>query len=134
MALNNINDLVPLTTNQREIWLEQELFPDSPIYNIGGFVEIKAAVDCNVFYRAVNCVVEENDALQIVLEKYGGIAYQRFVQSNDAELHVEDFSDDQDPNNRCLAWMRKEFEKPFNLHGDHLFHFTLIKVSSELYV
>ena len=134
MTSNNKDDLVFLTANQREIWLEQELFPDSPIYNIGGFVEIKAAVDCNVFYRAVNCVVEENDALQIVLEKYGGIAYQRFVQSNDAELHVEDFSDDQDPNNRCLAWMRKEFEKPFLLYGNHLFNFTLIKVSSEFYV
>ena len=54
MTSNNKDDLVFLTANQREIWLEQELFPDSPIYNIGGFVEIKAAVDCNVFYRAVN--------------------------------------------------------------------------------
>ena len=134
MALNNINDLVPLTTNQREIWLEQELFPCSPIYNIGGYVEIKASVDYDVFSRAVKYVVEENDSLQIVLEKHEGIAHQRFVQPDGVDLHVKDFSDDEDPYSRCLTWMRKEFEKPFNLHGDHLFHFTLIKVSSELYV
>ena len=134
MALNNINDLVPLTTNQREIWLEQELFPCSPIYNIGGYVEIKASVDYDVFSRAVKYVVEENDSLQIVLEKHEGIAHQRFVQPDGVDLHVKDFSDDEDSYSRCLAWMRKEFEKPFNLHGDHLFHFTLIKVSSELYV
>ena len=134
MSSNNKNDIVPLTANQREIWLEQELFPDSPHYNIGGYVEIKTAIDYDVFYRAISHLVEENDALQIVLEKHEGIAHQRFVPPDGVDLHVKDFSDDKDPYNRCLAWMRKEFEKPFLMYGNHLFRFTLIKVSSELYV
>ncbi|MBT7210039.1 MAG: hypothetical protein HN862_01325, partial [Candidatus Scalindua sp.] len=108
MSSNNKNDIVPLTANQREIWLEQELFPDSPHYNIGGYVEIKTAIDYDVFYRAISHLVEENDALQIVLEKHEGIAHQRFVPPDGVDLHVKDFSDDKDPYNRCLAWMRKE--------------------------
>jgi len=39
------NRVYPLTSVQREIWFDQTLHPDVPMYNIGGYVRIDGPVD-----------------------------------------------------------------------------------------
>lgn len=41
------DNLYQLTSYQREIWFDQMLHPDAPVYNIGGYVVIESQVDPN---------------------------------------------------------------------------------------
>lgn len=41
-----------LTAAQRNIWLDQMTQGDSPLYNIGGHLEIDGALDYELFQRA----------------------------------------------------------------------------------
>ncbi len=49
----------PLSSAQKEIWFDQLLHPDRPLYNIGGYVRIDGPMDVVLFERALNQLVEE---------------------------------------------------------------------------
>ncbi|MEM6405874.1 MAG: hypothetical protein AAF669_04680 [Pseudomonadota bacterium] len=44
----------PLTSSQREIWFEQQLYPELPLYNIGGYVDLPGAIDPALFQPPVS--------------------------------------------------------------------------------
>jgi hypothetical protein len=57
----------PLTSAQREVWFDQMLHPDIPLYNIGGYVHILGKLDTALFEQAVNLLVQQHEALRTVL-------------------------------------------------------------------
>ncbi|EDN71926.1 MAG: hypothetical protein VSS75_022130 [Candidatus Parabeggiatoa sp.] len=60
MAEQKYSKLHPLTSPQREIWFDQILHEDIPLYNIGGYVKIPCAINPVLFEQAVNWQVQKN--------------------------------------------------------------------------
>ncbi|PPB81040.1 condensation domain-containing protein, partial [Mycetohabitans endofungorum] len=54
-----------LTTAQTEIWLAQQLHPDSPVYNIAQYTVIDGVIDAAVFEAALRQVIDEADTLRL---------------------------------------------------------------------
>ena len=52
-----------LSNVQKDIWLNQTLHPDIPLYNIGGYMDMPTAIDVPLFERAIRHVVSSSDAL-----------------------------------------------------------------------
>jgi len=127
----NSSKFYPLASVQRQIWFDQIINPLLPVYNIGGYVKIDGYIDFAIFEKAVNRVVEDNDALRIILHKKDPLPVQEFVQSLDFKVAFYDFSDKKNAMSFALEWMQGEFVKPFELYDKHLFHFALIKVSDD---
>ena len=65
--------LHPLSSVQREIWFEQNLYPDTPIYNVGGYNLINEAIAPEVFAQAIALLVRENEVLRLVLSEHDGV-------------------------------------------------------------
>ncbi len=127
------NNLYPLTSVQKEIWFDQVLNPDIPIYNIGGYVKIDGPIESAVFEQAARLVVEENDALRIVLQEKDTLPLQEFAETINFNVGFHDFSENDDAMSHALEWMNQEFNQPFELYDRHLFDFTLIKVSGNCF-
>ncbi|MEN8220266.1 MAG: condensation domain-containing protein, partial [Pseudomonadota bacterium] len=123
----------PLSSPQREIWFDQILHPDVPLYNIGGYVRIEGPIDPTLFDRAINQVIQENDALCIILHEGESLPTQTFAENIHIKLDFHDFSEQENAHKSAFEWMQREFVKPFQLYDELLFQFALCKASDNCY-
>jgi amino acid adenylation domain-containing protein len=117
-----------LSAAQTEIWLAQQLHPDSPVYNIAQYTVIEGAIDAAVFEAALRQVIDEADALRL-----------QFIDSDDGlrqrigapawSMPVLDFTAQADPQAAAQAWMRADYQQPVNLMQGPLFCYALLKVA-----
>ncbi len=133
MLPHSTKTLFPLTSIQRDVWVDQTSFPDAPFYNIGGYLRIDGEIDPAFFDRAMRQVVHENDAIRIVLHEGNPLPMQEFRSSDSFHFPFMDFSGEDNPMEKAEAWMQREFVKPFKLHGEFLFRYALLKVSEKCY-
>jgi len=92
----------PLSSPQREIWFDQILHPDLPLYNFGGYLRIDGPIDPALFEKALNQVIEENDALRIMFIKEKTLPTQVFIENVQLKLDFLDFSKNEEPKRQ--AW------------------------------
>ncbi len=124
---------VPLTPNQEVIWFEQKLFPKTPIYNIGGSLLIKGKIDPELFNKALNIVIHQNDALRIVIREKDGKPCQEFLPHLQYQTDFIDLSHKKAPRQSCLERMQTEFQKPLDMTQAPLFQSILFKESDTRY-
>ncbi len=133
MTSNQTIKNYPLTSTQKEILFDQILHPNVPLYNIGGYVRIDGPIDPNLFEKALNQVIEENDALRIIIHDGESRPTQTFAENVHLKLDYHDFSDKENAQKQVIEWMRQEFVKPFPLYDELLCRFALCKVSDNCY-
>ncbi|MCF7697332.1 AMP-binding protein, partial [Mycetohabitans sp. B2] len=117
-----------LSAAQTEIWLAQQLHPDSPVYNIAQYTVIEGAIDATVFEAALRQVIDEADTLRL-----------QFIDSDDGlrqrigapawSMPVLDLTAKADPQAAAQAWMRTDYQQPVNLMQGPLFCYALLKVA-----
>lgn len=132
-ALLRDEPLLPLSTLQREIWLDQALLPDVPHYNTGACARIGGPVDVAVFRQALEIVVNRHGALRIVIVPGDELPKQRFEPHVSPEVTYLDFSVHPDADVRAREWIEQAAEKPFMLLGSLLHRFALLKVADDLF-
>jgi len=124
----------PLSSPQREIWFDQVLHPEVPLYNIGGYVQINGAIDPVLFESAVNLLVQRHDALRTVLVPgTGDLPVQTFLEDLPVIVPFHDFSGENHPPPSALAWMQKQFVQPFDWYEKPLFDFALLKIDDHCF-
>ena len=123
-----------LTLPQQDIYFEQLLFPNKPMYNIGAKIEIRGVVNIEIFKKAYVGLINQHDAYRSVITKNNENVSIELLVQHQSELGFVDFSDYTNPLEEANLYMQKEFMKPFDLLKDNLLHvFTLIKVQQEFY-
>ncbi len=127
----------PLTSPQREIWFDQMLHGDAPLYNIGGYLRLTIDFDVALFARAVELLVRKFDALRTVLiepqdlsQDDDGLPMQTFADTLPVVVPFHDFSSYKNPHEAAMAWMRHRFSEPFSLQGEPLFRYALLKLGA----
>ncbi len=127
------NNHYPLTSPQREIWFDQILHPDVPLYNIGGYLRIEGPIDPTLFEKALKQVIDDNDALRIILHEEESLPTQTFAENVHLKLDFYDFSVQENAHQLAIEWMQQEFVKLFQLDDELLFQFALCKASDNCY-
>uniref|UniRef100_UPI0023EE5045 non-ribosomal peptide synthetase n=1 Tax=Pseudomonas sp. dw_612 TaxID=2720080 RepID=UPI0023EE5045 len=128
----DLSEMYPLTAAQRDIWLDQMTQGDSPLYTIGGYIQIKGRIDPERFQRAIELLIQKHDALRtVLLPNVGeeGAPMQALAAAMVEQVELRDFSDHADPEAAVQVWMQQEIEIPFSLDGQQLFRFHLAKLS-----
>jgi amino acid adenylation domain-containing protein len=121
-----------LTLPQQDIYFEQLLFPNEPIYNIGAKAQIKGVVNIEIFKKAYVALINQHDAYSSVVKKNEENVSVKFLEDHQSELGFVDFSDCVNPIEEANLYMQKEFMKPYDLLKGNLFYvFTLIKVQED---
>ncbi|EPR11938.1 hybrid non-ribosomal peptide synthetase/type I polyketide synthase [Ruminiclostridium papyrosolvens] len=123
----------PLTSYQKDIWIEQILYPDKPFYNIGGYTEIIGEINLRIFQETIDYLMKENDALRTIFFEKSGQPYQRFLTQIEYAVSVYDFSNEENPSEYSINWMANEMLMPYNIYNNILFTSCLIKAGENLY-
>ncbi|KAK9693534.1 hypothetical protein K7432_013883 [Basidiobolus ranarum] len=122
-----------LSAVQTEIWLAQQLNPESPIYNIAQFIEIPGIVDPTLFEEALSQVLMEAECMRLQFIK-GENGVEQFVGPLNWTLPLIDVSTDANPQEAAEAWMRNDYEQPMNLQHGLKFRYALLKVATHRYL
>jgi amino acid adenylation domain-containing protein len=131
-----MNPLYPLTSPQREIWFDQMLHDGVPLYNIGGYVKIPGPINPVLFEQAVNLLVQKHDTLRTMLTEVqdeDGVLMQTYAEPLTVTVPLHDFSTQAQPDEAAMAWMQQRFVEPFELTGQPLFRYDLVKISDKCY-
>jgi arthrofactin-type cyclic lipopeptide synthetase A len=121
----------PLTAAQRDIWLDQLSRGDSPLYNIGGYVELSGPLDPLLLHSALEQLVAANDALRTILlcdVSDDGLPLQGFARALPVVMPLHDFSEQRHPQSAAQALVEQQMAQPYTLNGQALFRFCLIRL------
>ncbi|MGB7337421.1 MAG: amino acid adenylation domain-containing protein [Phototrophicaceae bacterium] len=122
----------PLTQGQRLIWLGQQLYPASPLYNQSTVFIINAALNVQAFWQAFDALVMANDVLRLVIDATGDEP-QQLVQDTIAYAHeVIDLSQEQNPRLALDDWLEARAAKLFKL-DERLFDSVLLKLADDTF-
>ena len=132
MELGSAYTEYPLASYQKDIWLEQCLYSGKPIYNLGGFMDIKGKMDKDVLNKAIAILIKNNDSLRMNVVDKEGEPYLKVLSEVAYEVPFYDFSNKENPYETCLSWMKKEFLEPIDFEGN-LFQFALLKSDDNTY-
>ena len=100
----------PLSLSQREVWLEQHTWPNSPHMNIGGFVLLHGLLDVACLQSALTRLVDESDALRLAPGIDGDqIRYAAWP----CPLEIIDFSNADDALSGMENWFQHQMATPF---------------------
>ncbi|MER6312375.1 amino acid adenylation domain-containing protein [Streptomyces sp. NPDC001581] len=125
---------LPLTGAQTGVWYGQRLDPDSPVYNVGQYVEIDGPLDAGLFVAALRQTVAESEALTARFAEDGdGVPYQLTWSGPAAGplVAVLDHTDQDDPYGTALSLMRTDMARPVDPVRDSLYVFTLHKIGPD---
>ncbi|ORX94939.1 amino acid adenylation [Basidiobolus meristosporus CBS 931.73] len=123
----------PLSAAQTEIWVAQQLNPESAVYNIAQFIEIPGTIDAVLFEEALRQVLMEAEAMRLqFIEDEAGV--RQFVGPLNWSLPLIDTSADPNPQAAAEAWMRADCQRPLNLRQGHKFRYALLKVDTCRYI
>ncbi|MDU8497927.1 amino acid adenylation domain-containing protein [Pseudomonas syringae] len=124
----------PLTAAQRDIWLDQISRGDSPLYNIGGYLQLTGPVDPANLHRALEQLVAAHESLRTVLMPGAGadgLPLQSYAAAMPLTLQLHDFSDHPEPAHAALALVNEHMRRPYALDGSPLFDFCLIRLAQD---
>jgi len=113
---------LPLSRNQKAIWLESLLYPNQPIFNIGTYILLNGIPDEKILERAINEVIAKNDALRMKIEQDRNEPFAVFKHKLDFKLNVQKF----DTIIGAKLWMESTFTEAITLDDDALFDIQLV--------
>ncbi|MFY7844211.1 non-ribosomal peptide synthetase, partial [Chryseobacterium gambrini] len=123
-----------LTLSQKDIYNEQLLFPDLPIYNIGGKIEIKGFICIETLYKACNRFIEDHDSYRMIIKEGLDEPQLEFLEQYDFKIDYRDFSQFSDAVKESEQYLKKEFSAPFSFNDQKLLNrFILIKISENFH-
>ncbi|MFK5984638.1 MAG: amino acid adenylation domain-containing protein [Pseudomonadota bacterium] len=126
--------LLPLCSNQYDIWRDQQIYKNSPMYNIGGSICIKGQINIDLLRQAINQLIIESDSLRLLFIEKAGKVYQFLGQENFPEMEFIDFSNQKNSGNKIQQWLKQTFSKLFTINNtQYLYHYALLKESDNCF-
>ncbi|MCT4619882.1 MAG: amino acid adenylation domain-containing protein, partial [Marinisporobacter sp.] len=122
--------IYPLSSYQKDIWFDQCLYPELPIYNIGGYLEVEGNMEYEIFQEAVRRLIKDNESLRMSTVVIEDKPHQKINNELMYKVPFYDFSYEEQPKEYCLKWMKREFIRIFE-DKERMFEFVLIKCNEE---
>ncbi|MCA9140139.1 MAG: amino acid adenylation domain-containing protein, partial [Planctomycetales bacterium] len=124
---NSVESTANLATNQRLIWLGQQLHPDTPLYEVPYLYTFHASIDPTRFVDAMKQLVSEHPVLRIVATDDSWTA-PRIRPTRLTECAVVDFSNQNKPHDAADDFVNRRLRSRFR-PTESLFEATLIRIS-----
>lgn len=121
----------PLSNAQIRIWYIQKKYKDSPLFNIGGTVQVNGTVDVDILKEAIISEIRQNAIMSMQFMENENQVYQ-YISSQKIEIDFMDFSLESDSYGRFLNWCHEQAEKPFEMLDCPLYYFSIYKIEESV--
>ncbi|CAM2011067.1 non-ribosomal peptide synthetase [Acanthopleuribacter pedis] len=122
----------PLTPTQRNVWFDQLRYPDSVLYNLGGFAHIRGALDADLLGVSLRHQINSHDSMRLFFKTdTQGEPIQSAVAHLEIALELVDL--ETEPERSWREEGESLFRTPFNLAKAPLFRFRLYRENDKKY-
>ena len=125
-----MKQLYPLTCSQRNILNIEQIAGNTSINNIAATLKIFEKIDEDIMKKAINSVIENNEALRIKITEADGQFFQYVEEYKYKEIDFFDFSNNQD---EMFAWDEAMAKEPIKLLDNDLCYLALLKIKDDEY-
>ncbi|MCC9070525.1 amino acid adenylation domain-containing protein [Flavobacterium sp. F-65] len=123
-----------LTLPQQDVYFEQLMYPEDPIYNIGAKISIDGDISYEILNKAYICLIDQHDSYRSIIAQSDEETTIHLLEKHDSFLEYMDFSSEQNPDFEANKFMQQRFEVAMKLNTKELLHkFILIKVSERFH-
>jgi amino acid adenylation domain-containing protein len=122
----------PLTQNQKALWFLKQLDPDGFAYNIGGAVEVRAALEPELMFAAVRALIDRHPSLRANFMLEDGHPVQRISDARRYDIAMIDVQGREWAD--IYQMIIGEYRKPYDLEHDPLVRFRLFKRAEDRWV
>jgi non-ribosomal peptide synthetase component F len=126
----------PLSSPQREIWFDQILHENIPLYNRARYIKVPGIIKPALLEQAINFLIKKYDTLRTHLTEEqddDGTPLQTYVKDVNITVPLWDFSTENKPDDMAIQWMQKRADEPFLLTENLLCRYDLIKTHKKNY-
>ena len=118
---------------QNRLWLENELVPDSPTYNIARRWQINGRLDIPALQKSFNVIIERHETLRTNFALQDDQIVQKIRPQLVLSLPIIDLTDLSEPDQveRVEILAKEEAKRPFNLAADPLIRGQLLRLANE---
>lgn len=114
---------------QQSLWLQHQIDPDQPTYNVTAVVRVRGPLDSDALERALNLVVDRHDVLRSVFELRDGIPMQVILPTAPLTISVRPVCERDVP-----TAVRLEVAHPFDLRTGPLLRLRLLRLSADEHI
>ena len=83
---------VPLSSNQEQIWLHDQVEPDLPLYQEAAVLKFHGILDIPRLERSINCLIQRHEVLRTNVELIDETLYQRIAAERNLSIDVADLT------------------------------------------
>ncbi|KVE31086.1 non-ribosomal peptide synthetase [Burkholderia sp. TSV86] len=116
---------------QREIWLAEQLRPDTCVYNTAGYADIGGPVDHGLLQQAFSQAMNEADSLRVTFSADGDDTWQMPGRPRQFDMPFVDVSGDASPPDAALAWMMRDMRTPPDHATGPLCNSALLRIGAQ---
>ena len=121
-----------LTQPQQRIWLTQNIYPSSTMFNIGGTTIIEGNIDIKMMVKALKKIVKKYDVFQIRLTLHEAYPLQ-YNADESPNVEYIDLSQKNYTKEDYLQWVETQAQTPFELYDKPLYYIAFCKIEENLY-
>jgi hypothetical protein len=127
IAKREADQLVPLSSNQEQIWLHELVEPNLPLYHEGAALKYRGVLDVPQLERSFNHLIQRHEILRTNIDLIDGIPHQRIAPERDLSVDLVDLtgSPEELREQETHRLATQNLRAPF-----HLAHGPLIRLSS----
>lgn len=81
--------MIPLTNKQTNIFISCCLYPDKPLFNIGGCIKINGEIDDLCLEKSIYMLISEQSALRTRITMIDNTPYQHVIDNHDFKLSCQ---------------------------------------------
>lgn len=125
-----ISHTFELLPAQRDIFLDQQLYKDVPLYNIGGYVDFRGSLDIDILIAAHRFLMRSADAFSMRVRACSR-GVEQFSATPPEKLDLQDFSERENAEFTALSHIANRYQAPFSLDGTPLFRVGILRLSAD---
>ncbi len=127
---------VSLSFAQQRLWLDNQLMPDSPFYNMPGNVHVEGKLDVAALAQSINALIRRHEVLRTSFPAHEGRPVQSIARALEIELPVHDLSEVPCPEREAKASQLalEEARQPFDMERDPLLRVGLLRMAQEEHI
>jgi hypothetical protein len=119
----------PLSHPQKGVWYREKIYKGSSINNVAGTLRIEGDIDYALLEKAINHVIEKNDAIRLRFIEENGeprqyISEYEYIKPDFLDFSKKDITE-------LYKWDEQQSRIPFNLEEGPLFYFALLKIKDD---
>ena len=127
---------LPLSSDQKRLWIINQIYRSNPAYNIGFTYKLKGKLDIVIFTKSLNILFERQAILRSSIKSTEGEPYCIIHKFENIPVKILDYSalNAEEAEARIQDSFTLESRETFNIEEGPLFRLLLVKLNEEEYI